>query len=42
MAGGGAVLTRASVLNISEYHGHLTWFVIMVAAVAASGGLLFG
>jgi hypothetical protein len=42
MAGGGPVLTRASQLHVSEYHGRLTWFVVLVAAVAASGGLLFG
>lgn len=42
MAGGGVVLNRASMANIQDYHGRLTFYVILVAAVAAAGGLLFG
>jgi sugar porter (SP) family MFS transporter len=42
MAGGGVVLTRPSALNIAEYEGRLTWYVIIVALIASAGGLLFG
>eukprot|EP00887_Chlorella_sp_A99_P004783 scaffold4.g4783.t1 len=42
MAGGPVALNRASMAHVAEYHGRLTWYVIMVAAVAAAGGLLFG
>ncbi|KAI7844484.1 hypothetical protein COHA_001943 [Chlorella ohadii] len=42
MAGGGVVLARASALNVADYEGKLTWYVIIVALIASAGGLLFG
>ncbi|KAL4451960.1 hypothetical protein ABPG75_007622 [Micractinium tetrahymenae] len=42
MAGGGVTLARASALNIADYEGRLTWYVIIVALIASAGGLLFG
>eukprot|EP00887_Chlorella_sp_A99_P000118 scaffold16.g118.t1 len=41
MAGGGAAPIGAAG-RAEEYKGTLTWYVIFVAIVAASGGLLFG
>ncbi|KAL4422990.1 hypothetical protein ABPG77_005470 [Micractinium sp. CCAP 211/92] len=42
MAGGGVALSRASALNIADYEGRLTWYVMIVALIASAGGLLFG
>ncbi|PRW33672.1 H(+) hexose cotransporter 2 [Chlorella sorokiniana] len=42
MAGGGVVLARVSALNVADYEGRLTWYVIIVALIASAGGLLFG
>ena len=40
MAGGGVAIGAAG--RASEYKGGLTAYVVFVAAIAASGGLLFG
>ena len=40
MAGGGVAIGAAG--RASEYKGGLTAYVVFVAVIAASGGLLFG
>lgn len=38
---GGMVVTNVGG-RASEYNGKVTWYVILVSLIAASGGLLFG
>ncbi len=38
---GGLVVTNVGG-RAAEYHGKVTWYVILVSLIAASGGLLFG
>jgi len=42
MAGGGIVSGGGAPLHVEAYHGKMTWYVVGVALIAASGGLLFG
>lgn len=42
MAGGGIVAGHGVDLHAEQYHGKLTVYVVFVALMAASGGLLFG
>lgn len=42
MAGGGIVSGGGAHLHVEAYHGKMTWYVLGVALIAASGGLLFG
>ena len=41
MAGGGLAVTNVGGRS-AEYNGKVTWYVVCVALIAASGGLLFG
>ncbi|GAB4823413.1 hypothetical protein N2152v2_010459 [Parachlorella kessleri] len=41
MAGGGPIASAGGA-NVADYQGRLTGYVIVVALIAASGGLLFG
>jgi hypothetical protein len=42
MAGGTLAPVGSAPLHVDQYHAKLTWYVFVVALVAASGGLLFG
>jgi sugar porter (SP) family MFS transporter len=41
MAGGGPMVAAAGA-RVDQYQGKTTWFVVMTALIAASGGLMFG
>jgi len=42
MAGGMVIMQSAGSSRLADYHDRLTWYVFVVACIAASGGLLFG